>query len=581
MNTDELNGVLDTYEDSGYNYKKRRIPEWDENYALYRGRVQLNRLTQRQTVMLPVMKYALNTLRKDIDDAPALHFNNLDNDPQKEVYYNESFKQYMKDAKGVIKDIHDKNNAMLFGRTFKKLNIVNGKFDFDIVDPIDMGVDRYHDKAKLDTSRFLTQKHIFKAITEIESMTAWDQSEIKRLREYYSTEEGVIKSDRNAEEYTDKNKRLEELGVEDLIDPIVGETIVELTEFYSYDTDENHDSEVLFVTVRAEDSYILFKAPLCEVLGDTEDDYWHTHFPYVTWGIDPDASDFWCDGIADTLRMICKIINSWFSQEVENRTLATMGMNFYDSSNKAFVPQTFQPIPFGFYPVPGDPNKVLKTVFPAKLDSNMDGINFLMGIAEKASAATAANQGTVEKGSVTLGEVQLAISNAKDRVKSLAVFYNDSWEEFGIKYTKIIEGSMHLLEDIKVTKKGRNTNKQYSKIISPMDWKTKSGYYCEVKMLTNKEQEDIQQLQKMQAARQFFPNNRKFNSIIQRRAAEFAGINAEEVQLVMDEEEANFLAMQEAAQNGMMPPDPNNPNPAQPSQPMLPAKGLNPQPMVN
>ena len=206
----ELNSTLDAFEDSAYNYHKRRFPEYDENYALYRGRVQLNRLTQRQTVMLPVMKYALNTLRKDIDDAPLLHFNNLDNDAQKEVYYNESFKQYMKDAKATIKDIHDKNNAMLFGRTFKKLNIVDGKFDFDVVEGKDMGVDRYHDKAKIDTSRFLHQKHIYKAISQLEAMEGWDQKEIKELREFYATEEGLLKSARNAEEYADKNARMEE-----------------------------------------------------------------------------------------------------------------------------------------------------------------------------------------------------------------------------------------------------------------------------------------------------------------------------------------------------------------------------------
>src|SRR4051812_580336 len=140
MTTEQIHGVLDAFDDSGYNYKERRIPEWNENYSLYRDRVIVNRITQRQSVNIPVMKYSLNTLRKDIDDAPLLYFHNLDNDAQKEVFYNESFKQYMKEAKAVIKDIHDKNNAMLFGRTFKKLNITNGKFDFDIVAAEDMGV---------------------------------------------------------------------------------------------------------------------------------------------------------------------------------------------------------------------------------------------------------------------------------------------------------------------------------------------------------------------------------------------------------------------------------------------------------
>jgi hypothetical protein len=590
MTKEEFNGILNAIEDSGYNYKKRRIPEWDENYSLNRGRVQLNRLTQRQTVMLPVMKYALNTLRKDIDDAPNLHFNNLDNDAQQEVYYNESFKQYMKDAKAVIKDIHDKNNAMLFGRTFKKLNICDGKFDFDVVEAIDMGVDRYGDKAKLDAHRSLYQKHIYRAISQLEKMDGWDQKEVERLRTYYASEEGLIKSARNAEEMADKNQRLQELGVPDVNDPVLGETIVELSEYYYYDEDDAHEGEILHVTVRAEDSYNLFKAPLCEVLGDTVDDFWHNHFPYVTWGVDPDATDFWCDGIADVLRMICKIINSWFSQEVENRTLATMGMNFYDSTNKAFVPQTFQPIPFGFYPVPGDPNKVLKSVFPQQLTSNMDGINFLMQIAEKASAATAANQGTVEKGTVTLGEVQLAIANAKDRVKALAVFYNDSWEEFGLKYIKILEGSAHLLDDHEVIKQGKTTTKKYSKIISPADWGRLHKYSCEIKTVTDKTQEDIEAIQKLQAGKQFFTNNQKFDEILKRKAAEFSGLNAEEVEQVMDIERKNYeaaLAAQAAmAAGGAVNPDgtPVDPmlNGGQPALPAQAGGGMPPAPpMVN
>lgn len=588
MTTDQINAVLDAYEDSGYNYKKRRIPEWNENYSLYRGRVQLNRITQRQTVMLPIMKYALNTLRKDIDDAPALHFSNLDNDAQKEVYYNESFKQYMKDAKAVIKDIHDKNNGMLYGRTFKKLNICDGKFDFEVVEAADMGVDRYGDKANVDSNRFLYQKHIYKAIGQLEKMDGWDKKEIARLKEYYATEEGLLKSSRNAEEMYDKNQRMEELGVEDVNDPVLGETIVELTEFYMYDEDDTHDGEVLHVAVRAEDSYLLFKAPLCEVLGDTIDDYWHNHFPYTTWGVDPDATDFWCDGIADVLRTICMIVNSWFSQEAENRTLATMGMTFYDSTNKSFVPQTFQPIPFGFYPVPGDPNKILRPVFPQQFNSNMDGINFLMGMAEKASAATAANQGTVEKGSVTLGEVQLAISNAKDRVRSLAVFYNDSWEEFGLKYTKILEGSAHLLDDVEVTKQGRTSTKKYTKIISPADWGKMHRYSCEIQTIVDKTQEDIESIQKLQAGKQFFPQNPKFDEILKRKAAEFSGLNAEEVEQVMEIERKNYEAMiaRQAAlnSNGALNPDGSPavlPGQTPPSMPANQPPGAPPPVMVN
>jgi hypothetical protein len=550
MTNDQLLEVIQLKKDSGYNYRERRHPEWTENYSLYRDRVQTNRLIQRQSVNIPLMKYALNTLRKDIDDAPMLYFHNLDNDAQKEVYYNESFKYYMKETKAVIKDIHDKNNAMLFGRTFKQLNITDGKFDFDVIDPQDINIDRYVSPAKLDTARHLIHEHIYKPLSWVDEHEDWDKKEIKKMKEFFASEDGLLESSENVQDMLEKNERMEQVGLIDVNDPVLGETYVEFNLCYVYDEpDEKYaidEEEVLHLVVMAQDEYILYKAPLCEVLGHTEDDYWYTHFPYTSWGIDPDATDFWCDGIADVLRMVNKIANSWFSQEVEQRTLAMFGMNYYNSSDKSFVPQTFQPIPGGFYPVPGDPNKVLKSVFPQALQSNISGIEFLLQIAEKASAATTTQQGVTEN-NVTLGEIKFAMANAESRIKSLAVFYNDSWEEFGHKYTKLIEGAMDLLDDVRIVKKGRNSEKKYSKIISPKEWQTASGYMVEIKTYTDKQQEDLQSIQKLQASRQFFVNNQKFDEILKKKAAEFAGLNAEEVQQVLEEERQNAKALIEAA----------------------------------
>lgn len=566
---------------SGFNYRQRRHPEWTENYALYRDRVIMNRLTQRQSVNVPVMKSSLNTLRKDIDDAPALYFHSLDGDAQKEVFYNESFKYYMREAKGTIKDIHDKNNGMLFGRTFKMLNIVDGMFDFDVVDAQDINIDRYVPPAKIDGARHLIHEHIYKSLSWVRRQEGWDQKEITKLSEYFATEEGLIKSTKNAQDAIEKNERMQEMGVPDVNDPVLGETYLEINLVFKYEEDPLHNNEeILHLLVVAEDAFILFEAPLCEVLGETEDEYWHTHYPYSGWGVDPDATDFWCDGIADILRMTCKIINSWFSQEVENRTLQSFGMNFYDSTNKAFVPQTFQPIPFGFFPVPGDPNKVLKSVFPNGLKTNVDGIKFLMEIAQTASSATATLQGETQN-NVTLGDIKLSLVNAQERVRALGVFYNDSWLEFGIKYTKLIEGSSELLQDVKIIKKGRMSDKHYSKIISPKDSLGKQGYHCEVKTVTDKDKEDVQKIQKLQASKQFFPTNNRFNEILQKKAAEFAGLNAEEIQQVMEEEkkqqQAQQAAIDAANQNGgqpalgsdgqPLPPPPTPPNGA----PALPA----------
>ena len=43
----ELQVLLGNKQD-GYNYRERRQQDWTENYTLYRDRVTINRLTQRQ-----------------------------------------------------------------------------------------------------------------------------------------------------------------------------------------------------------------------------------------------------------------------------------------------------------------------------------------------------------------------------------------------------------------------------------------------------------------------------------------------------------------------------------------------------
>ena len=154
--------LLQTEKESAYDFRKRRHGDMRDNYTLYRGKVIPNRLTQRQSVHVPLMKYTLQSILKDLDEPPALYFKNLDNNEQKEVYYNEYWKKAVIE-KGhlVLRDIMDKKQALLYGRTFKKLNVVNGIFTFEVVDPQDMLVHRYVDPATLDSAECLIQINIF------------------------------------------------------------------------------------------------------------------------------------------------------------------------------------------------------------------------------------------------------------------------------------------------------------------------------------------------------------------------------------------------------------------------------------
>ena len=51
---------------SAFLYRRRRQPDWTDNYTLGRDKVQINRLTQRQSVNVPLIKSTVKTLLKDI-----------------------------------------------------------------------------------------------------------------------------------------------------------------------------------------------------------------------------------------------------------------------------------------------------------------------------------------------------------------------------------------------------------------------------------------------------------------------------------------------------------------------------------
>lgn len=573
MNHDELLEILRINKDSALNWRYRRHEDWFENYTLYRDKVMVNRLTQRQSVNVPMMKTNIRTLLKDVDDPPALYFDNLDNDEQKEVYYNEYWKAQARWNKLILKDIIDKKQVMLYGRSFKKLNIKDGKFFFEIVDPQDMLVDRYVDPSDIETARFLIHEHIYKPLSSLDQVEEYDKSIVKKLKEWYATEHGLLKADENIEDMIDRNERMEQMGVPDINNPILGETYVELNEHYVYlqcdDPTLDCDECIYRVTV-ADDQFILDKTPLCDIIGHTKDNFWYTHYPYTTWGDDIERTDFWSDSIADILRVPNKILNAWASQLVENRTLRNYGMHYYNSSDERFAPQTFTPIPWGWYPVPGNPDEIIKKVDIPDLSESLDEMTFLIGISEKATAATSAQQGATESRQVTLGEVEIALANAKERVKSMSVFYMEDWREFGLKYTKMLEAASDLLDEVEITKKGRNGQRNYTRTIKPEDWMSEHGYNCDVKMMEDKQQEDIESIQKLNAARNIMQNNAALEEIYKKKVLEFAGLSVEETQRVLEAEKA--LQIQPGMDMLGMPG--SQPTMAQPpGQPQLPAGG--------
>jgi hypothetical protein len=563
---------------SGFKYRERREEDWRENYELYRDRVQVNRLLQRQSVNLPLMKTTLRTLLKDIDDMPVIEFENLDNDKEAQVFQNEFWKKTLDDNNAEIQDIVDKKQDFFFGRTFDSWQIIDGKMKWDIEDPEDILVSRFMNPYDIDSSRFLIHTHIFKPLSHVMQNPDYDKMELSKLKQFFESKMGIIKAIDNENSLQEKNQKMADMGVSDVDDPVLGETYVELTLHYVFRNAEKVGGkeipEQIWVYVEAENQVILMKKPQEEIIGTTVDHFWRNHYRYNTWGDDIDKQDFWTDGIADIVRVPNKIQNAWFSQEVERRTLSNFGMTFYNSSSKAegFMPNTFQPQAFGFYPFPGDPNKDLRRVEIPMNDGNLEAITFVSEFAEKATGATPGQQGITPPSGTPLGTTQIVEGEAKARTQGISKFYTKAWEQRGLKFLKMIEAGADKIDAVKIYKEGRNTDNVFAREISPKDWMTKSGYRVKVWSQDEKNSQDVKSIQKLQAVKLAMPMNPKLNEVYNRKLLEFADLTPDEVTEIMDTEKMMLTnPMAGVNNNGTGTITPTQPvQPAQPAQPAQP-----------
>lgn len=560
----ELQMLLNMKE-SGFNYQERRIDDWRENYELYRDKVTINRLTQRQSVNLPLMKTTLRTVMKDVDDMPVIVFENLDNDKESEIFQNEYWKWTLDQNIAEIQDVVDKKQDFFFGRTFDDWQVEDGRIVFDIDDPADILVDRFMNPYNIDSSRFLVHTHIFRPLSDLKNNTDYDQEQVKELELFFETKLGIIKANDNENSLQMKNEKMANLGVTDIEDPVLNETYVELSFYYVMrDAGEEWvdfadgrkkskiEAEQLMVYVEAENQRLLMKKPQEKIIGTTQDHYWRNHFRYNTWGDDIDKQDFWTDGIADVVRVPNKVLNTWFSQLVENRTLRNFGMHYYDSSKKAdgFVPSTFNPVPWGWYPVPGKPSDVLQKVDIPDLSESLDEMNYVTQFSEKATGATAVKQGVQADHQATKFEIGALQTEATERTKGMSKFYTMAWEQRATKFLKLIEAAHDKLDAVKIYKKGRNSEDIYQREIAPKDWMTKSGYRVRVWNQDEKKSKDNEAINKLNAVMMAMPNNPKLREIYQRKLLEFADLKPEEINDIIQFEKEMMLAQQQMMQAG-------------------------------
>lgn len=530
------------YAEGAIKFQERRHANWRENYSLYRDKVQTNRLTQRQSVNVPLMKETIRTILANTDETPDLTFENLENDKQKEIFINAHWEQWMVDDNFEIKDIVDKKQEALYGVSVIKLNVYDGMVHSEVLEPYDWVCDRYADPSDIDgTASYMAHINIFRTISALEANPMYDKDAIRELKKVYSTDAGLIMSEENIEQARARSERLQDMGLVDEENPMLGETVVNLTEHYVKVWDSKKEKFSIWLYVSVGDIKLATKR-LEDVLNVN-------FFPFVSWSDDVEKTDIYPDGVGDIVRTPNKIVNSWFSQMTENRALRNFGMTFYDvTQDDSYTPQSYEASPWAWIPTPGDPNKTTKRVDIPDLSESLDEMNFVIGMVEKATASTATEKGVREEGEATLGQIKLMLSASNKRITSISKFYKIARRQFGDKWAALNEANAEHIKPVKLHKKSYKGN-YFSTEVSPKDWKGEEGYSCRVVSSAERSQKGIEEVQKLQAISGMFPENKPLKKLLKQRALGIIDdLSQEEIDEVINYDESAEMAMAQQSQ---------------------------------
>jgi hypothetical protein len=473
------------------------------------------------------MKETIKTVLSRIDDPPNVDWKDKSGDQMKELVYQEIWNDQFKKKKFEWLDIVDKKNVLLYGLSAKMLNIGEDGVDVDVMDIYDVVFDPLMISIDIESARFIVRQNIFRTLREVLADERYTKEGKDKLKHWALGKEGFIQSERNKEELEKKHERLKAMGVdsEEFSRFPGGDVLVNLCEHYTKTWNSKKKKFEKRVVVYAEDEYELLDEKLTDLLGV---DFW----PFVIWSEDPENNDVYADSIADLVRVPNQVLNIWFSQLVENRTLRNFQMHWYDATIQGYSPQTYEPGPGRMLPAPGDPNKTIVPVNIQGLDETLTAINFLTTIVERGSGATAIEKGTGEQKQQTLGEVQVLVGKAMERTIGMQKFYRGAWYELALKWNALMqENAPKIMKLFKINQKG----KIYTKTVSPADWK--GDYEPMVGSTSEQEEENIKGIQKWQFILSMFPNNGALRRIAAKRSLEIVDITPEELKEVEQAEE--------------------------------------------
>ena len=542
--------------ESAFTLQERKHKDWDDNYELYRNKIKTNRLTQRQAVNIPIMKETIKTLLSKIDDLPNVDWKEKGGNEDKEILVQEIWDTGCKDSKIELIDLIDKKNVLMYGQSTKKLNIGENIVDIDVLDVYDVGYDPLMKTNNVETARFIVQTNIFKTVDEILNNDKYTTDGKNSLKIYIDTASGITQSEESKKQFELKMERLRSMGVNQSDYELFagGDRLINLTEHYYTHWNSTKRQNERRVAVYADKCVLLSDELLEDVIGVK---FW----PFIYWSEDPENNDIYPDSIADIIRTPNKILNVWFSQLIENRTLKNFQMHWYLPSQN-YTAQTYTPGPGVMLPAPpgDDINKVIKPVEISGLDDTFGAVNALIGLIEKATGATAIEKGTPEQGQQTLGEIEILVGKAQERATSMSKFYKIAWYETASKWIEISEvNKPEILNLYKIN----NNGKIYSKKIFSSDWESEYGYEPIISSTSEQESNNIKTIQKFNYVLTQFPNNNALRKILQSRQLKILDLTPDELKQIEEEEDRNIK------QQEMMNQMPQNVNGQPQPQPVL------------
>lgn len=514
---------------SGREFQARKHQDWNENYELYRNKVRTNRLTQRQVVNVPLMKETIKTLLSKVDDAPDVQWKEKSGDEMKEIIYQEMWNDEFREEDLEQKDLLDKKNVFLYGLSTKTLNLDSDGICINVEDPFNIVFDPIMSPLDIESARFIIQQNIFRPLRDILVDERYTQAGRDQLAHWLASDKGLVQSAKNKVEFEKSIERLRAMGVQNENFGVfsAGDVLVNLTQHFTSLWDKESNSFKRHVVIYADDTIELMDDLLVDCVGIEE-------WPMEVWYEDPETNDPYPDGVADLVRTPNKILNIWFSQQVENRTLQNFQMHWFDATVQGYQPQTYEPGPGRMLPAPGDPNKTIMPVSINGLDETMKSMDYLIHMVERGTGATAIEKGEQDSNArTTLGEVQLLAGKASERAKTMSKFYKASWYKLAKKWDKMMQANR--FPKMTLYKTGID-GKVYEKVVYSADWKSKAGYEPLVESSSEQEADDIKTIQKFGFVIAQNPANMALKRIAQKRQLKVLDLTAPELKEVEEEE---------------------------------------------